>query len=45
MHLFVTTANGSPFNFANVPQTVKQIQKPFELDELFPLFEKHCGKP
>lgn len=43
--VLIATAKGSPISPEVVPQTVERIQKPFELEELFKVVEKHCGKP
>lgn len=45
IHVVIATAKGSPTSPEKVPNAVHRIQKPFELDELYSVVEKHCGKP
>ena len=45
--LVVATAKGSLTSSSPIPipLTVERIRKPMDLDELFRVVEKHCGKP
>ena len=43
--IIVATAKGSPKFPSQIPGAVERIQKPMDLDELFRVVEKHCGKP
>ena len=43
--IIVATAKDSPMSPSQIPCAVERIQKPMDLDELFRVVEKHCGKP
>lgn len=45
INVLIATAKGSPVNPTSVPDVVEKLQKPFDLDELYQMVEKHCGKP
>ena len=45
MKILISTAKGSPVDPQSIPGAVERIQKPFDLDELYSVIEKHCGKP
>lgn len=45
IHVVIATAKGSPTSPEKAPNAVHRIQKPFELDELYSVVERHCGKP
>lgn len=45
IHVVIATAKGSPTIPESVPNAIQRIQKPFDLDELYSVVEKHCGKP
>ena len=41
----VATAKGSPTrDLKDLPSTIARIRKPFDLDELLDMIEKHCGQ-
>lgn len=43
--IVVATVKGSAASSSPIPKTVERIRKPMDLDELFRVVEKHCGKP
>ncbi|MBC7692423.1 MAG: hypothetical protein H7222_11725 [Methylotenera sp.] len=43
--IIVATAKGSPKSPSQIPGAVERIQKPMDLDELFRVVEKQCGRP
>lgn len=43
--ILIATAKGSPVKPETIPGAVERLQKPFDLDELYSVIEKHCGKP
>ena len=45
MKVIIATAKGSPLNPTQIPAGADRIQKPFELEELYRIVERHCGKP